>query len=523
MGVINICTVSVSDSVDDVLFQFPLNSLFRVPSTYWDGSQSVNYPIGVAVINHFHFWRADIILTFELIRNDYQTTRLRGVMAYGASDFAAKDKDIFYNEVMDFTAEKDTHTLIIPYNAVVEYLRTYDGISSFPKADYSLGVFALMVANELTAPSTTVVNQVQIITSISFRNVGVACPRAIPYIPLAYDTYQRGSHSTRLIVQHNAPTGEKGKFEDEDFEFCAHMPANTDPREGEPTDAIEGATGASGHDAPTPKVITDDCQPDFNEAARTKHKKKFPYVIRDIYDLVRRGRPYFEPVRRGHYAGWIGPSRVTAVEYFMVKPTVPFMGIFAAWSGELRYRIYLGNETGIFNTVLFQPIPFVSNDENNFMVPGVIQKKTAWEGITIKDDSQYLNRVSSTSIPIPSGAIEIPYSVSADKSFIDVQIPFMTHFNFLWTEEDADKINRDRQYLGKLIVIRGLPSIAGRSKPFPEDLNTIFVSGADSFRLGIFRPPESCVPISVKNSTASPIGKGVYRVYGYGFSLGKTR
>ncbi|BAV31557.1 polyprotein [Picornavirales Bu-3] len=135
----------------------------------------------VGAVNQFCTWRADLVLTFQVVKTPFHTGRLRLVMGYDCFDAAdlAKYGMTSWNTVLDFTGDQDTVVVRVPFMGSLDMLYTYDGPrklaanSNIPRRMFSLGYFGLQVLNPLSVASNAVPTTVRILTFIHLDNVRV--------------------------------------------------------------------------------------------------------------------------------------------------------------------------------------------------------------------------------------------------------------------------------------------------------------------------------------------------------------
>jgi hypothetical protein len=140
-------------------------------------------PLILALLNSFHFWRADIVFTFIGCITKFASSRVQALVGYGAPDVTEGSTSVSLSSIISYsTNENGTNyigKLTVPFNAQTEFLRTYEGEGSIdPVQNYSLGTFALVVNNGLVAPET-VAPYYDLLMFVHFENVKLAVPRAV--------------------------------------------------------------------------------------------------------------------------------------------------------------------------------------------------------------------------------------------------------------------------------------------------------------------------------------------------------
>ncbi|APQ44498.1 polyprotein [Basavirus sp.] len=152
------------------LIAINLNSFFGV--AYGAGA-----PLNVAILNQFFNYRCDVKLTFMAVRTQFHSTRLQVLVGYGEKTMSLTNRTSSYSSIVDFSLDNSVVDVLVPYNAQTEFLRTVDTpILGTNYQDYSQGVVSVILLNKLKAPST-VTDEIEVLTFISFENPKVAVPR----------------------------------------------------------------------------------------------------------------------------------------------------------------------------------------------------------------------------------------------------------------------------------------------------------------------------------------------------------
>jgi hypothetical protein len=175
------------------LWSFELNSILGVPDDYktaWfpDMVTQTGFPMNLALLNMFTFWRCEFELEFNVVRTKFHSGRLQLSVGYGArQDIAEADRSVYQNIVMDFSGENSTAIVTIPFNACTEYLRTYEGTEApDTNQNYSLGYAGLFVANQLRR-TETVPATVDVMVFLRLKNPRVSVPRPMPFVHFTSD------------------------------------------------------------------------------------------------------------------------------------------------------------------------------------------------------------------------------------------------------------------------------------------------------------------------------------------------
>jgi hypothetical protein len=166
------------------LYKITLNSRMGL-------AEGGNIPINVAVLNQFMFWKGSVEFEFVSVQTQYHSLRLQSMCAYGAAGVSFGSRNVSYTNTMKFASDEDGAKYVfndlLVYNQQTEFIRTYEGEDVVdPIQNYSLGTYAVYVANGLIAPPT-VAPDVEILVFVRFRNMKVAVPRANS--PFSWDDY----------------------------------------------------------------------------------------------------------------------------------------------------------------------------------------------------------------------------------------------------------------------------------------------------------------------------------------------
>jgi hypothetical protein len=145
-------------------------------------AEGTNIPLNIAILNQFMFWKADIEFSFVSVQTQYHSVRLQSMTAYGAAGVSFGSRNVSYTNTMKFASDesgtKYVFNELIPFNQQTEFLRTYEGeLVTDPIQNYSIGTYAVYIANALIAPPT-VPEEVEVCLFVRFLNVKVAVPRA---------------------------------------------------------------------------------------------------------------------------------------------------------------------------------------------------------------------------------------------------------------------------------------------------------------------------------------------------------
>jgi len=201
--------------------------------------------------------------------------------------------------------------------------------------------------------------------------------------------------------------------------------------------------------------------------------EKFGFTVSDVHEVARR---YIRmvPVNNEALDQFVTITRSGGDGIEMtnvnigVQPQHIFRGLFAAWAGSVKYRIY-SDRGGSLPQVFFSPYMNPSGRR-----PG-IPIIDAMSGHSFINPDIGLAITSTTAIT-GSMAREVQYPITQDVSYIDVSVPFQSHFNFCFNSKTGPVTP----------VSSGTLTVASADAISP---NRIFTAFGDDLRLGIFRPP----------------------------------
>jgi len=459
-GVIKRFSWSVDQSVGHVLHEFPLNSALT------DAVISNDFPLFLAVLNRFVFWRSDIELEIRVARTPYQSGRLRVTLAFGTpwAERSSIDPAIQVNFVLDFTGDTDAHTITIPWNSVNQWLRTNgnnirSGTES--ESDISLGVVRVDVVNPLVVQSDLVGTNVEVILSARCKpgTVHVAVPTALPCV--AFNSSGFGA----VLLQAPQPTAEGAEGE-------------TISGGGEET--LGGLPLPGENVAPDPVAsATVDPEPAPNTVA---NGLMFPYEVTDINDLCRRMVPMTLT------------TGLTANPVIRTGPFWDWNALYGGWGGSFRWRIFAKHTAGKCPISYF-PTGDLSQSWNAY--PGrsgvLMNQTTSGTGSSVEAMPLFPSNVR---LPQYCPPLELPYGFNGD--YLDFSTPFQVNLKYLATPAlVADDFPR-----------AGIPRFSGYVST-TSAVEAAYVGAGDDFSYGIFHPPEGCYwfkPVTIGASVANPSG-----------------
>jgi hypothetical protein len=446
---------SVNDGPNTILEGRDLNSTVGIGK---EVSASLPCPPNVAFLNFFSFWRADIEIELVAVKTSFHSGRLRVSIGFGAPDVVTADLHVFYNQVLDFGPDVDRHTVLIPYNQVTEYLRTFDMEAVDPVQDYSLGHMAISVANALRAPNT-VADTIEVLMFVRFVNARVAVPRPLPCVAIKYLT-QNGA-----IKAWEPQTME--------FDLIAEGPIK---------DAGDVSDDAV-HDT-EPTEITEVKELPKVPLCRLMVGQKFEYVVQDVNELARRHhvihgmlnlKAEFERVFVDYKVATSDgtATRISPVLNLPVTPMDLMRTFYAAWGGTLKYRVYRTSDK--LNPVAYYPINSKGIDGTWRGFNSHMYDNCAGSAVYDPGHLKY-HVVRSTDGLSTYGPREMAMPLPGN-NFVDVSVPFFTQFNFCLTSSAEGPTDVGYIACSMVETATDVPKCQ------------IFQAAGDDFSYGVFRPP----------------------------------
>nr|APG77920.1 hypothetical protein [Hubei picorna-like virus 12] len=432
---------NLSSSAGDILWSIDFDSCLSYP---FDGRTQIGVPL--AVLNMFHYWRADLHVKIHVIKTAYHTGRLRLTAAYDLKKPDLETSTCYFNKVFDFT-ELEEGEFVIPYMAPTEFRRTLDGekdrLPNYAET-YGIANVSLMVVNPLRLLSSTVSSSVDVLIYCWFENAVVAVPRSVCPVVSMY-------HATDLSV--------------------------TAKSKATSSDTNENNFVAQG---PFPEVKEETTKPD-----RLSLGEKFEYRVANVLDLARRMIPIDMQNVLDTAAYTTISSQVAGVPpnacTIRVFPA-HIVGIFyAAWSGTLRYRIFMPRAEDLFHQITYIPLPLWSAWSRPY-TQGDLAALAFTPSTTVTSST---TDIATAKITGAYGAITGPNEmlapVSTKKDWIDVSVPFRSTYSYL--------------LLPAINTSGGLYEMFTETYPgslvfaFTEKNFRMFQAVGDDFDFGIFRPP----------------------------------
>lgn len=206
-----------------------------------------------------------------------------------------------------------------------------------------------------------------------------------------------------------------------------------------------------------------------NKPCKWEIGEKFEFTISDIHEI---GRRYIRviPITNEALDQFAVLTRTGNDDMIMnhmnvpVQPQNMWRGLFAAWAGSVKFRIFRNNE-GFLPQVIF--VPYYNKDVS---LPGlpIIDAMVGYEFVAY---STAYTSVSSITGPL---AREVMYPISGT-NYIDVSAPFQSHYNFC--------------YNSKTQAIAPISSGTLTMSYGNDQIPIIFTAFGDDLRLGVYRPP----------------------------------
>lgn len=520
---------STAQDMNTQLLSIDLNTAFSL-------EEGVGIPLNVAILNQFFFWRADIVIEVLAVKTAFHVGRLQAVVEYASPGSTVGARTACYSDVMNFDSEKSASSIVINWNAQTEFLRTFEGPNMVDAVqNYSLGNLGLFVLNRLNAPET-VDQEIDCLVTISFRNPKLAEIRPYPTMTwndyleietgaglymfdegqeftlidpvpseegysfslvfagdssLPYGTYSvqmnaivamfkwsggeipvilNPAKDTRLVSSAGSIVlmNMKGRSNVADtWRLSSRVPVSYVPifsgeaqsDEVAEQDELQPSTITSGHIEVEAKV-----------ACNTQINEKFPYTITDVHEI---GRRYIRmvPINNSALDQFVMTTQITGasvsnVVNLPVQVQSAFRGLYAGWTGSVKYRIYTGSGSTV-SQVSFNPFLNVGPQIGYPIfdaVPGLVF--TGANGLAVTGNSSIAG----------ANPREVLFPVYPH-NWIDISVPFHTHFNFLMNSKTLNNIPVS---VGTLAVALS-----------DTDIPTFFTAFGDDLRLGIFRVPRN--------------------------------
>lgn len=438
---------STTDIEGKDIFEIPLNSIL---GNFDAGVYDNDFQLSLSVANMFQFWHGDYVFEFRVVKTPFHSGRLRFMIAYGGSE-GMETSTVYFNQILNFDATESVAQVKVPWNAVTEFLRSFDGNeASGSLTDYLLGFAKLEVCNVLT--TSLELNSVTIQTSVWMDPLSVrfAVPKALPLVGFADATFSIPSSSAAVLLDGNA--------KDVDGLYGAKEPPMITPLPAYVAQGDEIGPGAIAENATEiPEVpMTRDTPDELTPPESIVPASKFEYLPQTVEELLRRFQT------------------TTAL-----KPVLrhPFITCYSGWSGSLLLRVITEDGTNT-RVTCYQPPPYDSSEPVGF------------------DLNQLSFGGTRTNTTNP---IELLAAMRrGDNQWIDLMLPFQSHLGF------------HRTYAGIAPGREECQAVYTSKAP-----KAMFVAAGDDYRLGVFHPPSQCVLgfDGTSATTKSAAGLGLFLLW----------
>jgi len=412
-----------------VLWSFNLDSTMHLPP--WSRvTPATTLSPQWLIMNSFTLWKCESVeMEIEIVKTKFHAGKLMVTVGYGTPATSALDRNVYISRILDFSDEMCTGSLVIPWTAGTEWLRTLDyHIPSDvpnPSQDYSMGVVNVSVLNQLRA-NDTVPTEVEMLIYLRINGFRVYEPKSHQYLISVPDVpLPETVNMTTLTENDDLP----------EFHAQNDTVSVVDQESSEPV-AIT-AQEIPG-DNPVPMELT--------------LGEKFEYTPKTVLDVMRRftsimllttegwypTKPTSAKQLQYHFARMINavPDPITgsalkftteprAAISFLVKPRHELAKLYAAWAGHMKYRFvlrYNGQFQGGMPRVAFFPVP----PTQKFSLESFVSSGF-WPSADVGDNTRGFTHYPQEHVmALPNNTFQI-----------DVQVPFTTHFNMLATSDES--------------------------------------------------------------------------------------
>jgi hypothetical protein len=473
-----------------MLVKYPLNSILAEPENA-ELPYLLSTPLGI--LNYYRFWRADIQFEFVVARTSFHNGRLLATVGYGAPEtqVVTNNRNIFYNEVLEYTGDNDVNKLCLNFNSANPSLFTYMGPNAKNRIqDFSLGSLMITVQNQLRAPDT-VAQSVQLIVFVSFHNVQLYESRTAQVVCTNHlEPAGINGYINPVIVNEAAADDEEMQGEgprprpEEDDEMGEIVPA--DPvMEGEPDKTVG--------EVPETRKLTASGKLEQPKPYQTSKVSKFSSYNVDIIDFMR--RYYRVPITSSKFSRGLD-SRIV---YLPITPLHPLANNYAAWAGSLSYRLFYGNDTRhdirVFwtNEVYCGPKYTPVDINGDFVEFGQCASIQTVPLVKNGHPVTVQLQLDSLQPTIVSGPMEMPYAITGTDRYIDITVPFNTIYHMCPTlmTRDNDEILADlnslKSHISPIIGWVVIYMYAEESDTYMYSFREIYQSVGDDFRLYCYR------------------------------------
>jgi hypothetical protein len=293
---------------------------------------------------------------------------------------------------MEFSSENAVASIKVNYNAATEFLKTWAGQNvNNPIQDQSLGTLMITVLNRLQANNNVVATDIEVLVFVRLTNIRVVEAAFWPRTNFVSSDIYRAQVSSTTALEAQGPDD----------------PPAIQPVGEAKIDETAVTTTEFTH-AESDLVNEVPCKLDIG--------RKFEYVISDVNDLMRRYRLKDRKQCTVYQSNTI--QNRTIITWY-VTPRNDFNGIFAAWSGHMKYRIYVKTRNPVVAYV-------TANVRGN--------NSTTQASVSFPDEDYIMGNSSFQCKTV--GASHAPREVFfpvGDYCFIDLSIPFFCNENLILT------------------------------------------------------------------------------------------
>lgn len=407
-GLIRRLTWKSGDIPGTVLTTINLNSVLGIADDI-AFAQSRQIPGNIAILNYFDFWRADFEFELMAFKNSYQSGRLLATIAYGAPDFLPSERNVFKNNLLDYSKDNMTNSWIVPFNASTEYLRTWSGPNAYEcLQNTSMGTMKIFVNNQLQGTAETVSDTVEMVLAVRIRNVQFVEFKNNPFIDA------NEAQATASFFSAEGPEG-----------------LNTLDTSLVPEESV------------VEKVTSTESEIQRAKPCKLDLGRKFEFIIRDVHEVARRPKQmYYDQV----FLSTDNPATASILGVIQVVPKSNLGIYFRCWSGHMKYRIFC-NASQVTSVFYYNDLP--TNDTR-----GLKATLFARAGIP------YSEAGYSFTAPTPCVPTEIMYNVALTQKYIDVSVPFNMHQNFCLNPIRFEGVG-PYSFVGRVVVVFRNPDPTG--------------------------------------------------------------
>jgi hypothetical protein len=436
-------TWATTDVPGTVLFEMNFNSLLSDGVTNpWD--RNLNYQL--MLLNSFLFFKTNFQITLEAVRTRFHAGKLMATINYGSPETQTLDRNVPISRVIDFSDDNYNNTLLVPWSAGTEFLRTVDfgavTAVQHPVQDYSMGSLTITVMNQMQA-NDTVAQDIDVLVYMELNDPLVAELKEVNMRVYRFDEpTERAATAVEgdVIMRARMPI-----VDEEEPEFIA---------EGD-VEVVQGTE--TPEEAITTPMTAQEANDDSMEACVVQPGLKFEHLPKNLMELVRRHflvnvadtgvgnifRPVIVALSTAKAlalpetgpqidaSAQVMPNRESVLYNFMVRPRHQLLQHFAAWQGHMKYRIIaspqwvvdLNGATDKIPSRTLRPSPPVVK-----FVPMYMPTLSKWKGTQFNT----FWPGAPTGFRQQGGLATEYMSPMGDGSYmIDIEVPFSTHFNML--------------------------------------------------------------------------------------------